>query len=96
MPRSVRRSESALDQSLLLGPAAALDVSPPNLAVLLDRLAQRALVERLPNPDYGRSHLLALTAAGRTLLAHAEQVVVRLERDASASSPYPCRYGATA
>jgi len=64
--------------------AAALDTAAPNLAVLLDRLVQRGLVARLPNPDDGRSQRLALTAAGRALLADAERIVVRLERDASA------------
>jgi DNA-binding MarR family transcriptional regulator len=62
----------------------ALAVSAPNLAVLLDKLEKRALIQRTPNPEDGRSQILDLTDEGRALLARAERVVGKLELDATA------------
>ncbi|MGC8141384.1 MarR family winged helix-turn-helix transcriptional regulator, partial [Salmonella enterica] len=42
----------------------AINVSPPNLATLLDKLEQRGLVVRQRNPQDRRSQVLALTPAG--------------------------------
>lgn len=62
----------------------ALAVSPPNLAVLVDKLDARGLIARAPNPDDGRSQILSLTGAGMALLGTVERVVTRLEIEATA------------
>ena len=61
----------------------ALHVSPPNLAVLLDKLEARGLLERVRNPDDRRSQILHLTAAGRRSVDAAQSTVEQLERDAT-------------
>lgn len=61
----------------------ALNISPPNLAVLLDKLEERDLLARLPNPQDKRSQFLHLTATGKALLRKAEKTVERLELDAT-------------
>ena len=40
---------------------------PSNISVIVDRLAERALVERRPDPGDGRVKLIVATAAGREL-----------------------------
>jgi DNA-binding MarR family transcriptional regulator len=50
--------------------AARFGCDPSNISVLVDRLAERALVERLPDPADGRVKLIAATGAGREV-AHA-------------------------
>lgn len=62
----------------------AVNVSPPNLAILLDRLEQRGLVLRQRNPLDKRSQTLVLTASGAKLLKEAEAEVSALEGDATA------------
>lgn len=62
----------------------ALNVSPPNLAVLLDKLQDRGLLERVRNPEDKRSQILHLTTLGRETVDAAESQVERLERDATA------------
>jgi DNA-binding MarR family transcriptional regulator len=62
----------------------AIKVSPPNLAILLDRLEERGLVARQRNPLDKRSQTLALTPAGSRLCARAENTASELERDATA------------
>jgi DNA-binding MarR family transcriptional regulator len=62
----------------------AIQVSPPNLAILLDRLEERALVVRQRNPLDKRSQTLALTPAGARLCAKAEKTASELEHDATA------------
>ena len=61
----------------------AISVSPPNLAVLLDKLEARGLIARVPNPADKRSQMLHLTASGRELVTRAEKIVNRLELDAT-------------
>lgn len=61
----------------------ALSISPPNLAVLLDRLQERGLVARERNPDDGRSQVLSLTAAGVRMAEQASQTAESLEREAT-------------
>jgi DNA-binding MarR family transcriptional regulator len=61
----------------------ALAISPPNLAVLLDRLQERGLLERARNPRDGRSSILTLTRAGRALFGKARGRAVALELDAT-------------
>jgi DNA-binding MarR family transcriptional regulator len=62
----------------------AISVSPPNLAILLDRLEERGLLVRQRNPLDKRSQILALTPAGARLCARAEKTASELERDATA------------
>jgi DNA-binding MarR family transcriptional regulator len=62
----------------------AISVSPPNLAILLDRLEERGLLARQRNPLDKRSHTLALTPAGSRLCTRAEKTAGELERDATA------------
>jgi DNA-binding MarR family transcriptional regulator len=61
---------------------AALDLSAPNLAVILDRLAERDLVERVRSTVDRRSQQLQLTQAGRALTARAEAIAATMESDA--------------
>jgi DNA-binding MarR family transcriptional regulator len=63
----------------------AIDVSPPNLAILLDRLEGRALVVRQRNPMDKRSQTLTLTAQGLRMCDEAEQMATALEADATAA-----------
>jgi DNA-binding MarR family transcriptional regulator len=44
--------------------AQALRLSPPNVTVLVDRLAARGLVQRQPCPDDGRATIVQLTRTG--------------------------------
>jgi DNA-binding MarR family transcriptional regulator len=62
----------------------AINVSPPNLAILLDRLEERGLLARQRNPLDKRSQTLALTPAGSRLCTRAEKTAGELERDATA------------
>ncbi|WP_343585107.1 MarR family transcriptional regulator [Herbaspirillum sp.] len=61
----------------------AINVSPPNLATLLDRLEQRGLVMRQRNPQDRRSQVLALTAAGMRMCVKAEKTASELELKAT-------------
>ncbi len=61
----------------------ALAISPPNLAVLLDRLQERGLLERARNPEDGRSSILTLTRAGRALFGKARGRAIAVELDAT-------------
>jgi DNA-binding MarR family transcriptional regulator len=61
---------------------AALDVSAPNLAVILDRLAERGLVKRVRSTVDRRAQQLHLTPAGRELTARAEAIAATMENDA--------------
>lgn len=61
---------------------AALDLSAPNLAVLLDKLAERGLLERVRSTVDRRSHHLHLTPAGRELTAQAKAIAATMENDA--------------
>ncbi len=60
---------------------AALDLSAPNLAVLLDRLAERGLVERIRSTVDRRAQQLHLTPAGRALTAQAEAIAATMENE---------------
>lgn len=63
----------------------ALSISPPNLAVVLDRLEKRELIERLRSNVDRRVQVLLLTDAGHRLLAVTEKTVHKLEVDASSA-----------
>ncbi|WBS00694.1 MarR family transcriptional regulator [Pseudoduganella sp. SL102] len=63
----------------------AINVSPPNLAILLDRLELRGLLVRQRNPLDKRSQTLVLTREGARMAAQAEQRVAALEAEATAA-----------
>jgi DNA-binding MarR family transcriptional regulator len=60
---------------------AALDLSPPRLAVILDRLAERGLVERVRSTVDRRAQQLQLTPAGRVLTERAEGIAATMENE---------------
>jgi DNA-binding MarR family transcriptional regulator len=59
--------------------AQALRLSPPNVTVLIDRLAARSLLERRRSPDDGRATILQLTPAGADLARRAHQASRTME-----------------
>ncbi|MDB6000206.1 MAG: MarR family transcriptional regulator [Rhizobacter sp.] len=63
----------------------ALDVSAPNLAVILDKLAERGVIERVRGQQDRREQLLRLTAEGLTLAQRAQQIAQTMEHDAIAA-----------
>ena len=63
----------------------AINVSPPNLATLLDRLEARGLLQRQRNPLDKRSQTLVLTAEGARLCAKAEKTATALDAEASSA-----------
>lgn len=63
----------------------AINVSPPNLATLLDRLENRGLVIRQRNPLDKRSQTLVLTAEGMRMCVKAEKTAVELETETTAA-----------
>jgi DNA-binding MarR family transcriptional regulator len=62
----------------------ALDVSPPNLAVTLDRMAERGWVERQRSTEDRRSQIVVLTKAGQSLVTKAEKIAATMENEALA------------
>jgi DNA-binding MarR family transcriptional regulator len=64
--------------------ARALAVTAPKLTQLLDRLEERGLLERQPNPQDGRSQLVVLTESGRRLSLEAEAAARPMEAALSA------------
>jgi DNA-binding MarR family transcriptional regulator len=69
----------------------AINVSPPNLAILLDRLEARGLLVRQRNPLDKRSQTLVLTPAGERLAVEAERTVGTLEAEATSALTDPER-----
>jgi DNA-binding MarR family transcriptional regulator len=63
----------------------AINVSPPNLAPLLDRLEKRNLLVRQRNPMDKRSQTLVLTTEGLRTCTRAEKTAVDLENEATAA-----------
>jgi DNA-binding MarR family transcriptional regulator len=63
--------------------AHALGIDPPNMVTLLERLEARALIGREPDPTDRRARLLVLTRQGAALCSEAEEVVARVEIDAT-------------
>jgi DNA-binding MarR family transcriptional regulator len=61
----------------------AVNVSPPNLATLLDKLEERGLIMRQRNPLDKRSQTLILSPEGTRLCSRAEKTVSELESDAT-------------
>jgi DNA-binding MarR family transcriptional regulator len=60
----------------------ALDVSPPNMAVTLDRMVERGWVERVRSEKDRRAMIIHLTKKGRDLVARAEKIAATMEEDA--------------
>jgi DNA-binding MarR family transcriptional regulator len=60
----------------------ALDVSPPNLAVTLDRMVERGWVERVRSTEDRRSQIVVLTKAGQQLVQRAERIAATMENEA--------------
>jgi DNA-binding MarR family transcriptional regulator len=60
-----------------------LDVSPPNMAITLDRMAERGWVDRVRSTEDRRAQLIHLTAAGRGLVRRAETIAATMENDAT-------------
>lgn len=63
--------------------AQAINVSPPNLAPLLDRLEKRGLLVRTRNPSDKRSQTLTLTPEGLALCGKADKTAYELEAEAT-------------
>lgn len=63
--------------------ADAINVSPPNLAPLLDQLEARDLIVRQRNAQDKRFQTLSLTPMGLQLCSKAEKTVVALELEAT-------------
>lgn len=61
--------------------AQALSLPPPNVTVLVDRLAARGLVERRRNRSDGRAFEVALTAQGADLARRAQRISLTMEDD---------------
>jgi DNA-binding MarR family transcriptional regulator len=59
----------------------ALDVSPPNLAVTLDRMVERGWVERVRSTEDRRSQMVVLTASGQKLVQRAEKIASTMENE---------------
>lgn len=57
----------------------ALDVSPPSLAVTLDRMVERGWVERVRSTEDRRSQIVVLTPAGRQLAQRAQKIGATME-----------------
>jgi DNA-binding MarR family transcriptional regulator len=74
----------------MLGDAGSMTQRALTAATLMDKVAvnravkvleERALVARVPNPDDGRSHLLALTGEGRAIHAEVMPLALATERE---------------
>lgn len=59
----------------------ALNILPPNAVGMINALARRGLVERLPHPRDRRAVGLHLTEGGRQLMAEAERTASALEAE---------------
>ncbi len=63
----------------------ALDLSAPNLAVILDRMVERGWVERVRSTSDRRAQHIHLTAKGRTLAERAHKISKTMEDPALAA-----------
>jgi DNA-binding MarR family transcriptional regulator len=62
--------------------ARALAVTPPNIAIWLDKLESRGLIERERSASDARMQHVRLTARGNTLVERSVQALLEGERDA--------------
>ena len=60
----------------------ALDISPPNMAVTLDRMAERGWIERVRSTRDRRAQQIHLAAAGRQLAARTREIAATMEEPA--------------
>ncbi|HEX5683298.1 MAG TPA: MarR family transcriptional regulator [Ideonella sp.] len=60
----------------------ALDVSPPNLAVTLDRMVEQGWIRRERSERDRRAQLIRLTPAGQALVTRARKIAQTMENDA--------------
>jgi len=58
----------------------ALDVSAPNMAVTLDRMAERGWIERVRSTQDRRNQIIHLTPVGRELVQRAEKISATMEQ----------------
>jgi len=58
--------------------AAALDLNPPGISGLVDRMTAAKLIQRRADPEDGRAWRLWLTPAGRAALAQAKVELARI------------------
>ena len=63
----------------------ALDISPPNLAVTLDRMADRGWIERVRSTRDRRSQHIHLTADGESLVQRTRRIAATMEEPALAA-----------
>ncbi len=87
-PFGLRKVEFSLLMLLLVNTAIppkrlarALAVTAPNLTLLLDRLQQRGLLRREPNPRDGRSQNVVLTDEGQQLARQAAAAAEPMEHE---------------
>jgi len=62
----------------------ALDISPPNMAVTLDRMAERGWIERVRSTRDRRAQQIHLTPAGRALAERTRRIAATMEEPALA------------
>lgn len=62
----------------------ALDISPPNMAVTLDRMVERGWVERVRSTHDRRAQHVVLTAKGRALAERTRRISATMEEPALA------------
>ena len=62
----------------------ALDISPPNMAVTIDRMARRGWVERVRSTHDRRAQHVVLTAKGRALAERTRRIAATMEEPALA------------
>ena len=68
-----------LRDGVLMGEAgAALDLGPPGISGLVDRMTAANLIERRADPDDGRAWRLWLTPAGRVAMAQSKAGLVEV------------------
>jgi DNA-binding MarR family transcriptional regulator len=60
----------------------ALDVSPPNLAVTLDRMVEQGWIRRERSERDRRAQLIRLTPIGQALVTRARKIAQTMENDA--------------
>ena len=66
---------------VLMGEAgAALDLGPPGISGLVDRMTAASLIKRRADPDDGRAWRLWLTPAGRAAMAQSKAGLTRGQR----------------
>ena len=63
----------------------ALDISPPNMAVTLDRMAERGWIERVRSTRDRRAQQIHLTPSGRELAARTREIAATMEEPALAA-----------